>query len=52
MTEKFDKKLTTKILPRFATAKEWPDLMTICNCKRVARFNDNIKKIQRKFSKI
>ncbi len=29
MTEKFDKKLTNKILPRFALAKEWPDLMTI-----------------------
>ena len=39
MTEKFDKKLTNKILPRFALAKEWPDLMTI-----LKKFKDNLVK--------
>ena len=39
MTEKFDKKLTNKILPRFAAAKEWPDLMTI-----LKKFKDNLIK--------
>ena len=39
MTEKFDKKLTNKILPRFATAKEWPDLMTI-----LKKFKENLIK--------
>ena len=39
MTEKFDKKLTEKILPRFASAKEWPDLMTI-----LKKFKDNLIK--------
>ena len=39
MTEKFDKKLTNKILPRFATAKEWPDLMTI-----LKKFKENLVK--------
>ena len=29
MTEKFDKKMTNKFLPRFAKALEWPDFMTI-----------------------
>ena len=29
MVDKFDKKLSEKILPRFELAKEWPDLMTI-----------------------
>ena len=27
--DKFDKKITNKILPKFTNAKEWPDLMTI-----------------------
>ena len=39
MTEKFDQKLTNKILPRFATAKEWPDLMTI-----LKKFKENLIK--------
>ena len=39
MTEKFDKKLTNKILPRFALAKEWPDLMTI-----LKKFKENLIK--------
>ena len=39
MTEKFDQKLTNKILPRFATAKEWPDLMTI-----LKKFKENLVK--------
>ena len=39
MTEKFDKKLTNKILPRFALAKEWPDLMTI-----LKKFKENLVK--------
>ena len=39
MTEKFDKKLTNKILPRFATAQEWPDLMTI-----LKKFKENLIK--------
>ena len=39
MTEKFDKKLKNKILPRFATAKEWPDLMTI-----LKKFKENLVK--------
>ena len=29
MTEKFDKKMTNKFLPRFAKAQEWSDFMTI-----------------------
>ena len=29
MTEKFDKKITNKFLPRFAKAQEWSDFMTI-----------------------
>ena len=39
MTEKFDKKVTNKFLPRFATAKEWPDLMTI-----LKKFKENLVK--------
>ena len=39
MTDKFDKKVTNKFLPRFATAKEWPDLMTI-----LKKFKDNLIK--------
>ena len=39
MTEKFDKKVTNKFLPRFATAKEWSDLMTI-----LKKFKQNLVK--------
>ena len=39
MTEKFDKKVTNKFLPRFDKAKEWPDLMTI-----LKKFKDNLVK--------
>ena len=39
MTEKFGKKVTNKFLPRFATAKEWPDLMTI-----LKKFKENLVK--------
>jgi hypothetical protein len=37
--EKFDKKITDKILPKFNNAKEWSDLMTI-----IKNFKENLKK--------
>ena len=43
MTEKFDKKVTNKFLPRFATAKEWSDLMTI-----LKKFKQNLNKFKNK----
>jgi hypothetical protein len=41
---KFDKKMTDKILPRFSSAKDWSDLMTIQkqlkeNLRKYSTFN-------------
>ena len=37
--QKFDKKISKKILPRFDSAKDWSDLMTI-----MKNFKDNLRK--------
>ena len=37
--QKLDKKITKKILPRFDSAKDWSDLMTI-----MKNFKENLKK--------
>ena len=37
--QKFDKKLSEKILPRFNNAKDWSDLMTI-----IKNLKENVKK--------
>ncbi len=37
--QKFDKKLSDKILPRFNNAKDWSDLMTI-----IKNLKENVKK--------